>query len=75
MDGGGATPAPHNPTAYPTSWPSVTEFYREEQTLATKLRITEERLMDDLEQELYVGCVVVDAVFPSPAFLQCVITT
>jgi hypothetical protein len=57
MDGGGATPAPHYPSAYPTSSPSVTDFYYEERTLATQLHITEERAMDDLEQELYVGCV------------------
>jgi hypothetical protein len=67
MDGGGATPA--NPTAYPTSSPSVTDFYYEERTLATQLHVTEERAMDELEQELYAGCVVV---FFYPMSIQCV---
>ena len=57
MDGGSNRPAPHYPSAYPTSSPSVTDFNYVERTLATQLHITEERAMDDLEQELYVGCV------------------
>ncbi|KAL3768903.1 hypothetical protein ACHAW5_008818 [Stephanodiscus triporus] len=53
--GGGVSPPTSSSSSYPTSYPSVADFYYEERTFATQLYITEERAMDDLEKELYVG--------------------
>ena len=39
----------------PTSSPSVMEVFIAERTFATQLYITEERIMSELEQELYAG--------------------
>lgn len=43
------------PSNVPSSTPSVDAFYFKEGTLVTQLYINDERSMDDIEEELFVG--------------------